>query len=256
MIKGMIVFTVKRLADLAGVSVRTLHYYDQIGLLKPKSYSQIGYRQYDEEDVVRLQQIMFFRELDFGLGEIQKIMAQPGFNVLEALQSHQILLAKKTNRMNDLRETVERTIRKMKGEVEMEIKEYYQGFSDQQIAKYRDEVRHRWGEDTLNKSEARVTGMGKEKFAALQDEAGEIFKTISLNMSEGVDSPKVQEQIGRWRQWLENFYTYSDEAVLGLGRVYSQHEDFVAFFNKIHPGLPEFMTQAIEYYCRNKGLSI
>jgi MerR family transcriptional regulator, thiopeptide resistance regulator len=248
----MKLFTVKKLADLAGISVRTLHYYDQIGLLKPGSYSQNGYRQYDEEDMVRLQQIMFFRELEFGLDEIKKIMSRPDFDVLVALQSHHILLAQKAARLNELLATVEKTIRKMKGEIQMEIKEYYQGFSDEQIEKYRDEVRRRWGEDTLKKSEARITGMGKEKFAALQAEGKEIFMAISLNISRGAECPEVQEQISKWRSWLENFSSYSDEAVLGLGRVYSQHADFAAFFRKIHPELPEFLTRAIEYYCANQ----
>ncbi len=96
------VYTVKKLADLAGVSVRTLHYYDEVGLLKPTSHSESGYRQYGEEAVVRLQQIMFFRELGFSLDEIRKIMSQPDFDVLEVLQSHRILLTKKAERINEL----------------------------------------------------------------------------------------------------------------------------------------------------------
>jgi MerR family transcriptional regulator, thiopeptide resistance regulator len=245
----MVYYTVKKLSELSGVSVRTLHYYDQIGLLKPKSYNRNGYRQYDEENMVRLQQIMFFRELDFGLEEIKKIMAQPDFDVLESLQSHQVLLAKKAARLIEILRTVEKTIKKLKGETEMEINEYYRGFSDEQIEKYREEVRRRWGENTLNESEARITGMGKDKFGAIQAEGSAIFKTISLNISRGADSPEVQEQIVKWRRWLENFSSYSDEAVLGLGRVYSQHAEFAAFFRKIHPDLPEFLTSAIEYYC-------
>ena len=246
------IYTVKKLAELAGVSVRTLHYYDELGLLKPKSRSANGYRYYDEEAVVRLQQIMFFRELDFSLDEIRNIISQPDFNVLEALQSHRILLTKKAERINELLATVDKTIRNLKGETEMQIKEYYQGFSDEQIEKYRQEVRERWGDDTLKTSEARVIGMGKEKFAALQAEGGSIFKAISDNMFRGFGSAEVQELVARWRQWLENFATYSDEAVLGLGQAYSQHPEFAKFFRKYHKDLPEFLTKAIEYYCTSK----
>jgi len=188
------------------------------------------------------------------LKEIQKIMTQPDYDVLEALQAHRKLLAHKSARLNELLVTLEKTIKKMQGEIEMEIKEYYQGFSDEQIEKYRNEVRQRWGEDTLKKSEALVMNMGKEKFTALQAEGNQIFVAISLNMSRGAESFEVQEQIGKWRQWLENFSTYSDEAVLGLGREYSRHQDFAAFFRKIHPDLPEFLTKAVEYYCGNQNL--
>jgi DNA-binding transcriptional MerR regulator len=91
------VYTVKKLADFAGVSVRTLHYYDEIGLLKPDSRSASGYRQYGDEAVIRLQQIMFFRELDFNIEEIKSIMARPDFDMLESLQSHLVLLEKNLN---------------------------------------------------------------------------------------------------------------------------------------------------------------
>jgi MerR family transcriptional regulator, thiopeptide resistance regulator len=246
------VYTIKKLADLAGVSVRTLHYYDEVGLLKPQSRSESGYRYYGEEATVRLQQIMFFRELGFGLDEIGKMISSPDFDVLEALQSHRSLLTKRAERINELLTTVDKTIQKLKGELKMNIKEYYQGFSDEKIEKYRNEVRQRWGEKALQESEEKVGKMGKEKFAAVQTEGGKIFQSISDNMSRGYDSNFVQTQVARWRQWLENFYHYSDEAVLGLGRVYSQDPEFAEFFRKIHKDLPEFLTKAIEYYCSQK----
>jgi DNA-binding transcriptional MerR regulator len=245
----MMVYTVKQVAKLAGVSVRTLHYYDEVGILQPKSRSAGGYRQYDEEAMLRLQQIMFFRELGFGLDEIRKIIAQPDFDILEVLQSHKILLMKKAERINELLATVNKTMKKFQGETKMQIKEYYQGFSDEQIEKYREEVRQRWGDKVLKDSEARVMKMGKDKFAALQAKGGSIFKAISDNMSQGFDSPVVQEQVAKWRQWLENPSTYSDEAVLGLGQAYSQHPEFAKFFAKFHKDLPEFLTRAIECYC-------
>jgi DNA-binding transcriptional MerR regulator len=246
------VYTVRKLADLAGISVRTLHYYDEVGLLKPRSRSESGYRYYGEEAVVRLQQIMFFRELGFSLEEIGKIISRPDFDVLEALQSHRTLLTEKAERINELLVTVDKTIQKLRGEVKMQIKEYYQGFSDAQIEKYRQEVRRRWGEKTLQESEERVMKMGKERFAALQAEGGKIFQTISANMSGGYDSPVVQAQVVKWRAWLENFHHYSEEAVLGLGRAYSQSPEFAEFFRKIHKDLSEFLTKAIEYYCSHK----
>jgi MerR family transcriptional regulator, thiopeptide resistance regulator len=244
---------VKNLADLTGVSVRTLHYYDEIALLKPGSHSAAGYRLYDNEALIRLQQILFFRELGFSLDEIRRIISQPDFDVLEALQSHRVLLNKRIDRLQVLVKTVDKTIRNLKGEADMKIHEYYDGFSEEQIEKYRQEVRERWGNQTLQDSEARVMAMGKKKFAALQAEGGAIFQAISDNMTRGFASPEVQGLVDKWRIWLENFHTYSDEAVLGLGRTYSQHPEFAKFFEKYHQDLPQFFTKAIEYYYQNKS---
>jgi len=246
------VYTIKKLADLAGVSVRTLHYYDEIGLLKPESRSESGYRYYGEEAVVRLQQIMFFRALGFGLEDIGRIISMPDFDVLEALQSHRTLLMKKAERIHDLLTTVDKTIQKLKGEIKMQIKEYYQGFSDEQIEKYREEVRRRWGEKALEESEGRVIKMGRERFAELQAEGQKIFQAISDNISSGWDSAVVQAEVAKWRQWLENFHHYSEEAVAGLGQEYSRNPEFAGFFQKIHKDLPGFLTKAIEYYCSHK----
>ncbi|MDD3265269.1 MAG: MerR family transcriptional regulator [Dehalococcoidales bacterium] len=246
-------YTVKNLAELAGVSVRTLHYYDEIGLLKPEYRNSNGYRYYGDEAIVNLQQIMFFRELGFNLEEIANIISRPDFDVLKALQSHRILLGKKAERINHLLSTVDKTIKELKGEIKMQIKEFYEGFSNEQIEKYREEVRQRWGEKTLQESEKRIVNMGKEKFAMVQAEGGKIFQHISDNMPKGFESPEVQELVARWREWLENFHQYSDEAVLGLGRSYSQDARFAKHFRGIHENLPEFLTKAIEYYCSHQG---
>jgi len=242
-------YTVKQLADLAGVSVRTLHYYDKIGILKPEMYTASGYRQYGEEAVVRLQQVLFFHELDFRLEEIGRIISRPDFDVLEAMQAHRTLLLKRAERIDGLIATVDKTIKKLKGETDMQIREYYDGFSDEQVEKYRQEVRERWGEDTLKESEERVIAMGKENFTALQAKGNAIFRAISDSMEKGFVSDDVQGQVARWREWLENFHHYSDEAALGLGRTYSSDPRFAEFFREINEDLPEFLTKAIEYYC-------
>jgi MerR family transcriptional regulator, thiopeptide resistance regulator len=250
----MTVYTVKRLAALAGISVRTLHFYDQAGLLKPEFRTANGYRHYGEESAARLQQIMFFRELDFSLEEIKTIMSRPDFDVLEALEQHRSLLKKRERRLKELLHTLDRTVKNMKGSKVMPVKDYYKGFSDEEVEEYRREVRERWGEDVLAESEARVVKMGKKKFAELQAQGGVIFNDIAANMDNGYDSPAVQALVKKWREWLENFHHYSDEAVSGLGKAYSKDPRFAAFYRNIHKDLPEFFTQAIKYYMREKGL--
>jgi phosphoribosylaminoimidazole-succinocarboxamide synthase len=117
----MAVYTVKKFALLAGVSVRTLHYYDELGLLKPRYRRENGYRLYDEESIILLQQIMFFRELGFSLDEIGKIISCPEFDVLEALKSHRNLLVEKSERLGELISTVDKTIKRLKGEDKMQL---------------------------------------------------------------------------------------------------------------------------------------
>ena len=131
----------------------------------------------------------------------------------------------------------------------MDIKEFYKGFSDEQIEKYRQEACRRWGEDVIRESEDRIVRMGKAGFATVQAEGASIFETISGHMAKGFDSPEVQQQIARWRKWLENFSTYTDEAVLELGRAYSQDPRFTRVFSDINEELPRFLTKAIEHYC-------
>ncbi|MDD5189713.1 MAG: MerR family transcriptional regulator, partial [Dehalococcoidales bacterium] len=206
-------YTIKQLADTAGISVRTLHYYDEIGLLSPEYRTESGYRYYGEESALKLQQILFFRELGFSLEEIKKIITNPDFDIRQALVSHRELLQKRAAKIQELLLTIEKTMKKLKGETTMSIKDYYQGFSDAQIEEYRQEVKQRWGERTLAESESKALGMGKEKFAALQLEGAKIFQAIADNMSKGHDSPEIQELVGKWRQWLENYHHYSIEAV-------------------------------------------
>jgi MerR family transcriptional regulator, thiopeptide resistance regulator len=243
------VYTIKKLADIAGVSVRTLHYYDEAGLLQPQTRGSNGYRYYDEESIIKLQQILFFRELGFSLEDIKKIISSPDFDVIEALRSHRTLLQKKAERILRLIETVDKTIKTLIGEKNMKIHEYYEGFSEEQVEKYREEVRQRWGEKTLQESEEKVIKMGKQKFAQAQARGDELFKAIAENMSKGAESKEVQSLVAEWRQWLENFHHYSDEEVLGLGMEYSRNPEFAKFFHKYNKDLPEFLTKAVQFYC-------
>ena len=241
-------YSVQQLAKMAGVSVRTLHHYDRIGLLRPERRRN-GYRQYGREEALRLQQIMFYRELGFPLAEIRSILARPEFDMLEALTAHRDLLDERAMRLKKLRATLDKTIASLKGEREMAIKDYYEGFSDEQVAAWRQEAKERYGESAVAESDRRVLNMGKEKFAAVQQEIDAVYREVVATMDKGPASPEVQALVGKWRQWLENFFHYTDDMVLGLGRMYSADERFADFFRKYHPEMPAFWTKAIEIYC-------
>ncbi len=155
---------VQKLAEIAGVSVRTRHHYDQIGLLKPRIRSEAGYRMYGEAELLRLQQILFFKELDFPLKEIGAILDMPGFDVLEALNYHKKMIGEKLSRTSRLLKTIDTTIQKITEEKVMkDEEELFEGFSKKQQEEFETEARERWGDDKVAESKARTKSWPKEK---------------------------------------------------------------------------------------------
>ncbi|MHB1134213.1 MAG: MerR family transcriptional regulator, partial [Chloroflexota bacterium] len=140
-------YTVKALADLASVTVRALHHYDQIGLLRPAAFSPTGYRLYTQANLERLQHVLFFRELGFGLQEIKAIVDSPGFNRQEALRQHRRFLLEKRKRLDKLIHAVERTLEHTEGGTEVSDEEMLGGFDNKQMEEYRVEASTRWGKE-------------------------------------------------------------------------------------------------------------
>ncbi len=241
--------TVKQLADLAGVSPRTLHYYDEIGLLKPAAYGENGYRYYDQGAVLRLQQILFFKELDFSLEEIKEIVASPEFDVLHALESHRRALQGRAKRLEHLVQTVDRTIMHLKGKLEMSQKQYFEGFSEEKQKQYENEARQRWGDEEVGASNRRWNSYTAEEKAAIRAEGNAVYGDLLAVMDKGYDSPEVQAVIARWHQHLKYFYEPNVERLEGLGHLYNQDPAFMATFQKMHPDLPAFLEKAIGWYC-------
>jgi DNA-binding transcriptional MerR regulator len=243
--------TVKQLADLAGVSPRTLHYYDEIGLLKPSSVGENGYRYYGEDTALRLQQILFYRELDVSLSEIRTILDTPRFDAQLALQSHRSALQARVERLNGLIETIDRTIEHMRGEREMSAGEMFVGFDEETQRRYEEEASRLWGEKHVKESRRRWDGYSKEKQGAILAEGGAVYRDLVAHLDDDPASAPVQQAIARWHQNLRYFYEPTPEVLHGLGQAYSQHPQFRATFTRMHPDLPDFLTAAIEHYCRN-----
>ncbi len=247
MVYYRLMISVKKLAEQAGVSIRTLHYYDQIGLLKPGVRKPNGYRYYDETDVFSLQQILLFRESGFSLEEIKTILGNPDYNTFEAMIHQRVILQKTKERLNAIIGTLDKTMKSKRTETSMKITDYYKGFSDEPIERYRIDVRRRWGRKVPNAGEQEIRNQDKERFITIQAEGGEIFRAIYSNMSEGYRSDFIQNEVERWRQWLENFHHYTDDEVLWLGRAYSRNPEFIMFFKQYDESLPFFLTKAIEH---------
>lgn len=247
-------YTVKKLADLASISVKTLHHYHKMGLLVPTHVKPNGYRYYEEKDLMRLQQILFFKELEFSLNDIKAMLNSPDFDTLEALRGQKKMLKIKGERLNELLKNITNTINAMKKKKLIKDKELYDAFSDEKMEEYRKEAKERWGHtEAWRQSEQRTKGWTKEDHARVQAEGGAILEEIVKNMDKGMKSAEVQTQIPKYREHLSTYYDISVEMFRGLGNMYSDDPRFAAYYEKIHPGLAQFMTRAINYYCDEKG---
>ena len=252
-VKTMKTYNVQQLATLAKVTVRTLHHYDEIGLLKPSRNETNSYRQYNEDDLLKLQQIMFFRELEFPLTQIKEILESESFAVEKALQEHRKLIELKKKRMNSLLKTINKTIKKITKENTMQDDELYEGFSKEEQEAWNKEAKERWGNTMQYKqSVGKYESLTKEEKLKMKKDGEELMDEIVANMDKGVDSPEVQELVQRHYDSLRFFYEPNLEMYRNLADMYVGYQDdkrFRAYFEKHHKDLPEFMRDAIYAYC-------
>lgn len=196
---------ISEVAKLSGITVRTLHYYDEIGLLKPSDTTEAGYRVYSNKDLETLQQILFFRELDFPLNEIKEIMKNPNYNKIEALNKHKELLIEKRKRIDGLIDLINKTI---KGDNDMSFKEFDNNKIEENKRKYSEEVKNRWGNtDSYKEYEKKTSSYDKNSWNTINEEMVEILKEFADNRNENPDSLIVQNLVEKWRAYITlNFY--------------------------------------------------
>ncbi|MEN1936727.1 MerR family transcriptional regulator [Paenibacillus sp. 102] len=238
---------VKEVADLVGISVRTLHHYDEIGLLTPDETTESGYRLYSNRNLELLQQILFFKELGFPLKKIKEIIMSPSFDREEALTLHRKMLLEKRARLDKVIATIDKTIQYTKGEIEMTNKEKFEGF-DFSHNPYEEEARTRWGDEAVDKANKEAAGMTKEK----QEEFNNIYRKLATLRHDAPDSKEAQEAIRVWYDYLQNFGQYSLEAFKGLGQMYVDDERFTKNINQFGEGLAQFMCEAMAVYADNR----
>ncbi|MFM9280529.1 MerR family transcriptional regulator [Paenibacillus jiagnxiensis] len=238
---------VKETAELAGISVRTLHHYDEIGLLVPNTITESGYRLYSEANLERLQQILFFKELGFSLERIKQILDSPDFNREEALELQRRMLLEKRSRLDKMITMIDKTIQHAKGEIEMTNREKFEGF-DFSSNPYEQEARERWGDDAVNKANETVAGLNKEEQTALAEETNAIYRKLAVLRAGAPDSAEAQKAIGEWYSFITRFGNYTPEAFKGLGEMYVEDERFRNNTDRFGEGLAAFMRDAMAIY--------
>ena len=235
---------------MSGVTIRTLHFYDEIGLLKPAERSQKKYRYYDEDNLLRLQQILFYREFDFTLEQIRDILDNPDFDYVSALRAHRETLLHKHERIDRLIHTLDKTIEKIQGDQTMTLrdKDLYEGFDQETIDRWNREVEDKYDPETVAESRRNIEKMGKEKFKDVKQRGEDVTRAIAERMEMGADSPEVQAWVAEHHKWIENFYTCPADIYRGLGQLYIENPEFTAYYEQIQPGLARFMAEAMAVY--------
>ncbi|HHW09415.1 MAG TPA: MerR family transcriptional regulator [Firmicutes bacterium] len=247
-------YTVGDLAKLAGVSTRTLRYYDQIGLLKPAGINASGYRIYGPAEVDKLQQILFYKSLDVDLERMKEILNSPTFDKAAALREHrQKLLAKKAQ-LDLLIANVEKSIAAIEGRITMSDKEKFEGFKKELIRKNEDqygaEARQKYGNEAVDASNAKVAAMTKEEWEKLTGLEKEMKENLKIAFNKGDPAcAEAQKAADLHRQWLCFFWpSYSKEAHAGVAQMYVDDPRFTAYYDKEQPGLAAFLRDAIFIY--------
>ena len=237
--------TVSEIASISGVSVRTLHYYDEIGLLPPQEINESGYRFYGEPELMRLQQILFFRELGFRLIEIKNILAKPDYDKTAAIKKQQELLQLKRQHIDSLLKLIDETIGGIvMSKLEITIKDI-----EQYKETYADEVKSRWGNTTAYK-EFKDKNVEKTEELAAAKKAEEIFSAFAQIRDTPADSPSAQELVAAWQDHITiNYYNCTKEVLSCLGEMYVEDERFLENIDRHGKGTAEYIREAIRKYC-------
>ncbi len=245
-------YTVNQLSRLAGVSRRTLHYYDEIGLLAPSRVGDNGYRYYGQEALLRLQQILLYRELDMPLEEIRRLLNRPGFDVLQSLEHHKVELSLRIRRLERLVVTVDDTINHLKGDKEMSPKQLFETLSEEQQAAYEQEAMEIYDPETVKSSYKKWNSYTTADKQRIGEEGNAVYQGFLDAMPKGPASPEVQACVDSWRRHMEYFWSPQDAQLLGLADLYNNDPRFKANFDRIDPGLAEFVREAVRIYVERR----
>ena len=245
-------YSISQLSKLAGVSSRTLRYYEEIGLLLPREKGDNGYRYYDTHQVDKLQQIMFYRSFDMELDDIKIILNSDDFNPIKALESHLVKLENQKAKINRLIDNVNKTIMSLKGETTMSDKEKFAAFKQNIVneneKKYGAEIRKKYGDKTVDEANSKILDMSQESWNSLEELNELLNNTLKVAVEEGNPaSETAQKACALHKEWLGHYWNfYNKEAHLNLCLMYTQDERFKEYYEKIAPGCADFLYEAMK----------
>lgn len=251
----MKLLTVRQLAKISGVSVRALHHYDEIGLLKPASVGRNNYRYYGRDELLRLQQILIHRELDIPLAEIRTMLDSPDFNQLDALHRQRERLAAEAKRYAQLVRTIDRTIADLNGDGTMRNADLYKGISPEKQAEYERWLVEKYGGDMperLAQTRRKYDQLTEAEKAKLQDDLKEIETAWADAMRNGIEaeSPALDPLLARFRDWVSFMWARPcpPEAFAGLADMHLGHPDFVSRYESLGEGFSDYHAAGMKAY--------
>ncbi len=248
-------YGIKEVANLTGLTTRTLRYYDEINLLKPSRIGDNGYRFYDSKELEVLQQILFYRKRGFELKQIKDIIGNPNYDVAKALKEHLVALEKEKNNIDSLIENVKLTLLDLEGEYEMTDKERFEAFKEELVneneAKYGEEIREKYGDETIDASNSKIMGMSEEqyeRFKVLEEEIkAKLNEAVATKMNPTDEIGKIITELHK--EWIMmTWKTYSSEAHKGLAKMYVFDDRFKAYYDDKMEGCADFLQKAIEHW--------
>lgn len=242
--------TVNEVAKLTGITVRALHYYDEINLLKPSDNSKARYRLYSDEDVETLQQIMFLKEIGFELKQIKDIIHNPQFDKRRALENHKEILILKKKRIEELIKLVDS---KLEGDSNLSFSEFDESSIISKQKEYHEEVLKRWKNTQAYKEFEEKQSKRNNEFPDIDKKAREIFGEIAEFMELPPSCKKVQELISLWQEYItENYFNCTNEMLQCLALMYVGDDRFKNYINSIGDDLAQYINEAINFYCGSK----
>lgn len=248
---------IHELAKLSGVSTRTLRYYDEIGLLVPARKEDTGYRVYNQQHIDRLQQVLFYRELDMPLAQIKDILDSEKFEQLDSLRHHQQALLQKQKRVNKLLETIELTIQSIEEGTSMTNEQKFEAFKQQLIDEneknYGTEIREKHGEESVLASYGMVKNMTEEQYEAAQQLEKMLLERLEEAMEEGDPTSELALEVAELhKRWLSFYWPkYTKEAHAGLAQMYVADERFIAYYDsRVAPNATPFLTACITHFAK------
>jgi DNA-binding transcriptional MerR regulator len=251
----MATYTVKQLARLSGVSVRTLHHYDEIGLLEPAFIGENRYRYYGREELLRLQDILFHRELGVPLAVIGRLLAGETRDRLTILAEHRTMLAERIERSRQLLTTIDRTIAELEGDGPMQDKELYQGFSPEKQAEYEDWLVNRYGDgmrERIEASKTKLKALGPNEMAARMAEGEAAGAALAEVFRQGIsaEDPTNDPLLARHHAWIAAMWDKAcpPQAYAGLANMYLEHPDFRANLDRAGAGFTDWLATAMKAY--------
>lgn len=248
-------YTPSQVAKLVGLSVRALHYYDQLGLVSPMTRGENNYRYYSPADLLRIKQVIFFRNLGFDLARIKAIMTAPNFDQARALTDQRRYLELELAKTNNQIREIDQLLGSQKGNnmTNHDITDW-DSPTDDQLEKFKDEAHKRWGEsEAWRQSEQRTRHWTKADYQRIAADGKKLTRQLADAMDYGATSPEFQALIVQHKAGIEVFYDCSDEMYRNLGQLYVDDPRFAAYYNNFRPGLNLVVRDAINYYCDQRA---